>query len=69
MDGPRLQTIVRRTDEPKLALGDTVIVKQGVVGVVVARFVPTAKPGEVHYILQMKAQTTRQSHLAWHASL
>ena len=31
----------RRSDEPKLELGDVVSIKEGVVGVVVARYVPS----------------------------
>ena len=51
---PTRQTLRRRSDEPKLDIGDTVLIKDGVVGVVVARFTPsTEKPNEVHYIVEL----------------
>jgi hypothetical protein len=48
------QTITRRPDEPKLEIGDTVPVKDGVVGVVLARFTPSGdRKNEVHYIVEV----------------
>ena len=41
-EAPR-QTIRRRSDEPKLKIGDTVTLKEGVVGVVLARFTRLVK--------------------------
>ena len=38
---PRQQTFIRRSDEPKLEIGDVVPIKQGVVGVVLFRFIPS----------------------------
>jgi hypothetical protein len=52
------QTLRRRSDEPNLEIGDTVPIKDGVVGVVVARFAPSAsgeRHNEVHYVVELKA--------------
>ena len=35
------QTITRRWDEPRLEIGDTILVKEGVVGVILARYTPS----------------------------
>lgn len=52
---PTRQTLIRRSDEPKLEIGDTVLVKEGVAGVVVARFTPSGESrNEVHYIVELK---------------
>jgi hypothetical protein len=49
----------RRSDEPKLEIGDTVLMKDGVVGVVLARFVPSGeRRDEIHYIVQLKPGKT-----------
>ena len=49
------QTLIRCSDEPKLEIGDTVLIKEGVVGVVLARFTPSGeRRNEVHYIVQLK---------------
>ena len=56
---PPRETVVRRSDEPTLEMGDTVLVKEGVVGVVLARFVPSrAGPNEVHYIVELRPVDT-----------
>ena len=53
-EAPR-QTLIRRSDEPKLELGDTVAIKEGVVGVVLARFTPSGeRNNEIHYIVELK---------------
>ena len=39
-EAPR-QTLIRRSDEPKLELGDTVAIKEGVVGLLEPELVPT----------------------------
>ena len=50
------QTIRRRSDEPKLELGDVVPIKEGVTGIVLARFIPSGlKRNEVHYIVEVQA--------------
>lgn len=46
-------TFIRHSEEPKLEVGDTVEIKEGMVGVVLARFTPCAgKPNETHYIVE-----------------
>lgn len=55
------QTLIRRSDEPKLEIGDTVLIKEGVVGVVLARFTPSGeRRNEVHYIVQLKPDDTEK---------
>jgi hypothetical protein len=50
------QTLIRRSDEPKLKIGDLVPIKEGVVGVALARFIPSGeKSNEVHYILELRS--------------
>jgi len=50
------QTLIRRSDEPKLEIGETVLIKEGVVGVVLARFTPPGeRRNEVHYILELRS--------------
>jgi hypothetical protein len=39
------QILIRHSDEPKLEIGDTVLIKEGVVGVVLARFTPSGESG------------------------
>ena len=54
------QTVVRRPDEPILEVGDTVSIKEGVVGVVLARFVPSGpKRNEVRYIVEIRPGETK----------
>jgi hypothetical protein len=56
---PPRQTVIRRSDESKLEVGDTVSIKEGVVGVVLARFVPSgAGHNEVHYIVELRSGDT-----------
>ena len=56
MKEPTRQTLIRRSDEPKLEIGDSVPIKDGVVGVVVARFIPSGEScNEVHYVVELKA--------------
>lgn len=57
-EAPRHATLIRRSDEPKLEIGDTVSVREGVVGVVLARFNPSGeKRNEVHYIVELRPET------------
>jgi hypothetical protein len=52
---PTRQTLRRRSDEPRLEIGDTVVIKEGVVGVVLARFTPSGeRRNEVHYIVELR---------------
>jgi hypothetical protein len=46
-----LQTISRSSDEPKLEIDDTIEIKDGVIGVVLARYTPSGR-NEIHYIVQ-----------------
>jgi hypothetical protein len=39
-EAPPHKTLIRRSDEPKLEIGDLVSIREGVVGVVLARFNP-----------------------------
>ncbi len=53
------QTLVRRSDEPKFEIGDAVLIREGVVGLVLARFIPAGeRRNEVHYIVQLKPEDT-----------
>ena len=56
------QTIRRRSDEPKLEIGDVVPIKEGVVGVVLARFIPSGdkRRNEVHYIVELRSDDTEK---------
>jgi hypothetical protein len=54
---PPRQTLIRRSDEPKLEIGDVVPIKEGVVGVVLARFTFSGERGkEVHYIVELRSE-------------
>ena len=56
-DEPQRQTLRRRQDEPKLEVGDVVEVKNGVVGVVLARYKPSGeRRNEVHYIVELRPE-------------
>ena len=58
-EAPRHTTLIRRSDEPKLEIGDTVTVREGAVGVVLARFIPPDKSNEVHYIVELRPETEK----------
>jgi hypothetical protein len=51
-EAPR-HTIRCRSDEPKLELGETISLNEGVAGVVLARYIPSGRPNEVCYILEV----------------
>jgi hypothetical protein len=53
-----LHTISRRSDEQTLQIGDTVPIKDGVVGVVIAHYTPSGRPNEVHYIVELRSDKT-----------
>ena len=61
-EAPVRQTLRRRSDEPSLEIGSTVQIKEGVVGVVLARFIPSGEKGrnEVHYIVELIAAETEK---------
>lgn len=48
-------TVVRRSDEPKVEVGDPIPIKEGVTGIVLARFTPTGKPTEIHYLVELQS--------------
>jgi uncharacterized protein involved in tellurium resistance len=59
MKEPTRQTLIRRSDQPTLEIGDAVPIKDGVVGVVVARFAPSGeRHNEVHYVVELKSDDT-----------
>ena len=49
----------RRANEQYLNLGDVVPIKDGLKGVVLARFTPSVRPGEVGYLLDPQIDATR----------
>jgi len=54
-EAPR-QTLIRRSDEPKLEIGDVVRIKEDVEGVVLARFIASGESqGEIHYIVELRS--------------
>ena len=54
---PPRQTIKHPSDEPKLEIGDVVQIRQGVFGVVLARFIPSGEnSNEVHYIVELRSE-------------
>lgn len=52
-EAPQHHTIRRRSDEHKLQIGDRVLVKEGVIGVVLARYTPSGGQNEVRYIVEV----------------
>jgi hypothetical protein len=54
VDEPPRRTITRRSDEPKLEIGEIIPIKEGVIGIVHARYVPSNKADEVHYIVELR---------------
>jgi len=61
---PERQTIKRRSDEPKLEIGATIEIKEGVIGVVVARYTPSGGRSEVHYIVEQSFLDGKRKRLA-----
>jgi hypothetical protein len=61
-EAPVRQTLKRHSDEPKLEIGSTVPIKEGVVGVVLARFIPSGEKvrNEVHYIVELTPAETEK---------
>jgi hypothetical protein len=47
------QTIRRRLDEPRLEIGDRVLIKDGMNGVVLARYTPSGGRNQVCYIVEV----------------
>jgi hypothetical protein len=60
-EAPR-QTIRRRLDEPKLEIGQTISIKEGVVGVVLARYMPSGGKGNyVCYVVELVPSKHRRA--------
>jgi hypothetical protein len=58
---PTLRTIARRSDEPRLEIGATISIKEGVVGVVLARYTRSGdKRNQVRYIVQLQSDKESQ---------
>ena len=53
MKEPQRQTITRHPDEPKLKIGETVSIKEGVLGLVLARYTPRHEQNEICYIVEL----------------
>jgi hypothetical protein len=49
------QTLIRRSDEPKLEIGDTVLIKEGLVGVVLAPFLADLVRGVTKFITSLRS--------------
>jgi hypothetical protein len=59
---PTRHTVKRRFDEPKLQIGDTVSITEGVIGVVLARYIPSgSNSNEVHYIVEVRPGTAQKA--------
>jgi hypothetical protein len=49
--------VTRRSDEPKLEIGDKIPMEDGVVGVVLARYTRSGEPPqEVHYVVELRRE-------------
>ena len=57
---PPHRTVKRRSDEPKLEIGDTISLEDGRVGVVLARYTRSGDPRhDVHYIVELRRETDK----------
>jgi hypothetical protein len=54
-------TIRRRLDEPKLELGATISIKEGVIGVVLARYISSGGQNQVCYIVEVSDESGKRS--------
>lgn len=50
---PPHHTLRRRSDEPKFQIGEKVLVKEGAIGVVLARYTPSGGQNEVWYVVEV----------------
>ena len=49
------RTVTRRWDEPKLDIGDTISIEEGLVGVVLARYMRSGDArNDVHYVVELR---------------
>ena len=54
---PPHRTVTRRSDEPKLEIGDKIPIEEGVVGVVLASYTRSRDPRhDVHYIVELRQE-------------
>jgi hypothetical protein len=51
-EAPR-QTIRRSVDEPRLEIGETTSIKEGLIGVVLARYTPAGEENQICYIVEV----------------
>ena len=52
------QTVSRRWDEPKLEIGDTISIEEGLAGLILARYTRSGDAGNhVHYIVELRRET------------
>jgi hypothetical protein len=57
--------VFRRRDEPTLQIGESILIKEGFVGVVLARFTPHSDPATVGYMIeQRRTPSLRDPNLA-----
>lgn len=54
--------IRRHLDETKLELGDTISLKDGATGVVLARYIPSGRSDEVCYIVEVISDDDKKEH-------
>jgi hypothetical protein len=50
---PPHRTIKRRWDEPQLEIGEKIPIEEGVVGVVLARYIPSGRNNQVCYVVEL----------------
>jgi hypothetical protein len=53
--------VVRSSGEPKLEVGDAIPIREGVTGIVLARFTRSGKPAEVHYVVELRPSIEHDS--------
>jgi hypothetical protein len=54
------RTVTRRCDEPKLEIGDTISIEEGLVGVVLARYMRSGDArNDVHYIVELRREAEK----------
>jgi hypothetical protein len=60
-EAPR-HTIRRHLDEAKLELGDTISLKDGAIGLVLARYISSGRSDEVCYIVEVISDDGKKEH-------
>jgi hypothetical protein len=54
---PPHRTVTRRSDEAQLEIGEKIPIEEGVVGVVLARYLRSGDPrNHVHYIVELRQE-------------